>query len=253
MSFHHSPRIVTDKLTLYVDFANARSYNSGSIQCTDLVNNIQGLITASSPNPANNHDEINRYSSEHLGTLIFPVTTSMDDRGNTVEFTQSFTPTSLQAPYGAGGWFTLDANAPRTGSIFSFVSNSYGGSWTSVAADPAGTSIYLLRRNGFGPFSSNLITNTLTPNTPFYVHVNIIDNTSAQAFVNGVKELDSTSLSSRGVNNRTDFIIGALRLAGPVPYDYWAGSASVAYTITGSLTEQEVLQNFNALRGRFGI
>jgi len=251
MSVSGGPDIVTDNLLIYIDSANEQSYISGSEYCTNLVDGTQGLITASWEQSQYAHDDIIRYNSDNLGEWVFPPTESMGVRGNMIHFTQSFMP-SQPFPFGAGGWFSTDSNAPRSGSLFMFVSSSYGGDWTGVSTNAEGTSLTLRRRTGFGSDVMDSITTSIIPYTMFYIHVNFISSTAAQAFLNGKLVFDSTSLTNIGTS-ATNFLIGSLRIAGPSPWDFFVGSCAIAYVTTGSLTEQEVLQNFNATRGRFGI
>lgn len=61
MSFHYSPRIVTDGLVFYVDAANPRSYVSGGTTWDDLSFNLNNGILTSGVT----------YNTSNGGSLVF--------------------------------------------------------------------------------------------------------------------------------------------------------------------------------------
>ena len=61
MAFHYSPNIVSDKLVLYLDVANTRSYVSGSTIWNDLTPDLNNGTLINGPT----------FNSANGGSLVF--------------------------------------------------------------------------------------------------------------------------------------------------------------------------------------
>jgi len=229
MSFFHSPRIVTDGLRLYVDAANPKCYPGSGTNLDDLVNNsISGSMTGIT------------YNTNNLGTFDFD-STDVIDMG---------LPSSLQSAPGAlFAWIRPDSWSPSFGRIVNF----YDGTGYNFIMDNSSIT------SGFGLITNSAtsdcrVSNTITLNVWQQVGFTFDGTQSIGSrctlFHNGVqvtKDFDDTvtpTFTSSG-----NYYIGNSG-AGDRVFD---GEIAIVMEYDRALTEQEVLQNFNALRGRFGI
>lgn len=221
MGTYYNPRIVTDGLVLALDAGNAKSYPGSGTTWTDLSGRgNNGTLTDGPTYNANNNgsillDGVNDYISISCSS-------------NTIRAYNSTTQFIVKLPTYAGGQRNIL-------------------SYRSV------NSLYIGKQSG-GIFCYY---NTL--NTPAYTVGTIADN----AIVHVAVTCDAT-------NNLLSVYINGL-LAGSVSRTGWSTEYNTTMTIGGSdleymvgdfysfshydrvLSIQEIKQNFNATRGRYGI
>lgn len=225
MGLAHSPRIVTDGLVLCLDAANVKSYPGSGTTCNNLI------------------------SGKHNGTLTNGPTFStnkfymdgVDDRIS-VDLTNN---TTIRC-YDSSIMFMVDLPVVSGGQrcILSFRSGSGGqlyigksssaifSYYDSLSATPAYT---------IGSISAN---------TPFVCTV-VCDSTNSllKHYINGKLAGSATRtgwLSSYNATLNLGYDAGGTN-------EYMIGNFYGYYHYNKVLTDAEVRQNFNALRGRFGI
>lgn len=215
MSYNNGPRIITDGLILYWDVANPKSYRSGSSIIYDLSgNNNNGTVTNSYV----------IYSSTNGGVITFDGTAnSRVSIANTSFDKRSGTYTAIGASRYSG--------ATRGRMITSF-NNWLLGHWSS------GTENYYaegtIKLGGVQPNDTNWriyagTGNTTTDTWNFYVNGNfVIGNSGGSQGPYGIQ-------------------IGGLGGENSV------GQFSFLQFYNRVLTASEVLQNYNALKGRFNL
>jgi hypothetical protein len=230
MALSHSPQIVRDGLVLYLDAANIKSY-PGS-----------GTIVFDLSNKSNNATLINGvgYDNANLGSLVF------DGINDYVQ-----TPTSIGADL--TGNFTFSVWAIRLGNSSSSIGGLIGNLWHTVFT---GASIYFRSNNtaieiqtadGATRTSYTLTNPVSNLNWTNYVLINNVGTVSV--YVNGI--LIDSRLRSISPSSTRQITIG--RWAGSFSDYVLNGKISNAQVYNKALTEAEVKQNFNALRGRYGI
>ena len=103
---------------------------------------------------------------------------------------------------------------------------------------------------GFGWDGSNYITSSSSAGGGQWKFISCqrTGSTSAEVYVNGISVASSSSMSS-GTSNGQQIDIGRIDIAGR----YSAGNIAQVSIYNRALTAAEISQNFNALRGRFGI
>ena len=258
MSLHHSPRIVTDRLILAVDAANTKSYPGTGTATKDLTSNAaDGVLSANAT-----------FSSTQGGIFQLDSTSNLTHLGsnlNTIVGSDPFTfsLTMRLKEYPPSG------SAATTGIL---QKGSYNGSFGLNLA-------YASNVDGFWSqarflFGVRNLTGTagvtpgygiFTPSSTMLLSLNQwykVDLTHSFAgtthtlklYVNGV--LDSTYQSSNSlfpinITNTNDLGINNQIIGG----NFVASNIDVAayYVYLKELTLSEVQQNFNALRGRFGL
>ena len=219
MSFVHSPKIVTDGLVLSLDAGNVKSYpGSGTVWADKSGFNNNGTLT-NGPT----------FNSANGGSIVFD---GVDDI--------SIHPSTLYVDN-----FTLSAWVYKTSS----------GIQTIIAKGNLSfvLNFYLRIAGNSGFYGTNAsFSEILIPDLVLNVWNNTVltyDKTSLKYYLNGVfiNQNNATNTPSSTTSNT---IVGRL---GDFNGQYWTGRIATTQIYNKALSAQEVSQNFNALRGRFGI
>lgn len=222
MSYSNGPRIVTDGLILYWDVANPKSYTNGSSIIYDLSgNNNHGTVASS----------FVTYSSSFGGVVTFNATAnSRVSIPNTSFDKRTGTYTAIAASRYSG--------TPRARIVTSF-NNWLLGHWNTRTENyyAEGT----IKLGGAQPNDTNWriyagTGNTTTDSWNFYVNGNfIIGNNGGSQGPNGIQ-------------------IGGWGFAPSIhPGEHSVGQFSFLQFYNRVLTASEILQNHNALKGRFNL
>ena len=231
MATNYNPRTVTDGLVLCLDAGNAKSYPGTGTTWKDLSGNNNGTLT-NGPT----------YSSDNGGSLTFGGSDEYVDCGNdasvnfgTGDFTVSvwfrrFTnaATNLRLLSKSAGTDTADA-ANAGFSLFGSDSDM------NFAINPTGTRTFL----GAGSYSVNEWVNIIA----------LVERGVSMRAYKNASLVGSTTAPSGSVSGTTLFSIGnnsGVNLS-------WDGQIANVSLYNRALSASEVEQNFNALRGRFGI
>jgi len=232
MALGHGPRVITDGLVLALDAGDTNSYPGSGTTWTDLSGN------------GNNGTLVNGvgYSGDNLGSLSFD---GIND--------------NINIPYNA----SLKPATAITMEAFCYIQNN-GGTWTSLIQYPVNSSshtspffdwaIYLnkvdrllhTRIDGEAVSSPNNVWNF---NEWSYVAITF-ENQSVKYYVNGAN-VGSSSVTKTSITydvNNPVYI--GKNASGTEQFEGKLGSMRV---YNRALTASEIQQNFNALRGRFGI
>jgi hypothetical protein len=230
MSFIHSPKIVTDGLVLSLDAGNVKSYPGSGTVWTDKsgFNNNGTLINGPT------------FNSDGGGSIVFdgtndyvvvPESSSVDITTNTITF---------------GGWCYPTISNAYQHIIVKNVGeqpNRQYGMWLSQN----GTSqIYRSLKGVVSQGNVNL-------STPWAVnawnHVMIVYNGSTiKIYLNGV-EVSSENASGNITHTNSNVNIGGE----PNQNYFFNGRIASSQIYNRALSAQEVLQNYNATKSRFGL
>ena len=223
MSLFHSPSLVTSGLVLCLDAGNPKSYPGSGTTWTDLSGNGNTGTLVNGPT----------YNSANGGSIVFDgVNDYIDTSGNV-----GLLPT-------AG--LTLSAWA-KTSTKDKFLINKANGSVTTG---------YALYQISVGYLYFNLAPITLYSTT--YVSDNVwhymvgvwTPSSSMRIYVDGVMVAQSTtSIPAAIIDPGMNLWIGK-RGNGA---DLWNGNISSVSIYNRALSAAELQQNFNALRGRYGV
>lgn len=232
MAFHYSPKIITDGLEFYVDASNYKSYVSGSTTEYDLVGSQDMTL---------NNGVL--YTTDNLGSLVFD---GSDDYTQTVNNYNRVETMSWDV------WF----NRTQPNNFYNMV-------WSNFLPYLAFLNANVLRFS-FATISGSVTTQrvldgttTLSNNTWYNVACTLETNTTtgdaeAKMYING--ELEG-SLSLPGTVDELYNSPFTLRLSRwtasqPFPFEGKIPSLKVYNKI---LSADEVKQNFNATKSRFGL
>lgn len=232
MAFHYSPKIVTDGLEFYIDAANPKSYTSGSTTEYDLVGSQDMIL--------NNGVS---YSTDNLGTLEFD---GLDD------YTQTANNYNRVETMSWDVWF----NRTQSNNFYNMVWANYLPYLSFLNANVLRFSFITILS---GVNTQRVLdgTTTLSNNTWYNVCCTLETNTTtnvaeAKMYING--ELEG-SLNLPGTVDEVYNVPFSLRLSrwstvDPYPFEGKIPSLKVYNKI---LSTDEVRQNFNATKTRFGL
>ena len=226
MALSHSPRIVTDNLVLCLDAGNTKSYNAGisTTTWTDLSGRGNTGTLTNGPT----------YSSVNGGSIVF------DGTNDYVEGTFS---TALNNSYYSVDWWiypTLLANFNQVLTFQVGIWDNFQLHTSSTGGIYAGTKL----SGRLTPSSSGMPTMTLNTWQNF-TFVN--NNGFVDLYKDGIKYI---SAHNNGISATSTTIYYTGKLSG----EFVKGNLAALKVYNGkALTADEVSQNFNALRGRFGI
>jgi hypothetical protein len=225
----HSPNIVTNGLVLALDAANVRSYPGSGTPWFDLSGNGNTGTLVNGPT----------FNSGNGGSLVF-------DGSNEWVSIQGVQPV-IQNDFTHCAWAIRDGNAP------SGIGGIFGNHFHTQLAGAGmffrnNNRIYLSAGNGSSRPSHNFVLPRSNQLWNFYV--TRYTGTTYQFYFNGIL-LDSRTAPVVQSANTNHFSIG--RWAASFGSYYINGRISYCFSYNRALSPQEVQQNFNATRNRFGV
>lgn len=142
-------------------------------------------------------------------------------------------------------------------SLWIKTSSTSGSDWMGVIAKySGGTGIWIQlnpsnRYVGFGWTGSNYMTSTtsVASGTWRYISCQRTSSTGGEIYVDGNLVMISSSLPTQSSDTSVQWDIGRINLSGR----YFNGNISQASIYNRELTPQQILQNYNATKGRFGL
>ena len=232
MGLSHSPRIVTDGLVFCVDAANRRSYPRAGTVWTDLATSkVNGTLTNMTDN----------FSTDGVGTLTFDGADEHVNFGDNFSFlddpdANEFTITSwINGDSGADG--TIFSKADRYNRMVQFFTQTDDTAYIKLG----GTDITSLA----------IVTDGTWHNVGMKVR-NDGGTYKGRIYVDGVSVTEESAVGSTTVT--ADFLIGARRNSGNTGLGYlFDGKIANCLIYNRVLSDAEILQNYNAMKHRFGI
>lgn len=229
MALSHSPKIVTDGLVLCLDAANSKSYPGSGTTWTDLSG--QG----------NNGTLVNGvgYSTGNLGSLTFDGANDYVNLGSFFNY-QTFT---IEA------WVNPGTTQIAYADIFDNNHTAYQNFVLQQSADNLNN--YSLGVSDASGSISSSGTIVLTANTWTYLTFTFSPSTRVVAYINGTFYSQGNLANGRTINYVSpNLSLGRWSWGNS---RFWNGKISGFRTFNRILTTTEIQQNFNALRGRYGI
>ena len=233
MAFNYSPKVVTDGLVLYLDAANTKSYPGSGITWTDLSR-------------SGNSSELNgpTFNSANGGSIVFDGTNDFVEIQNQIQFDQT-------DPFTLSSW--VKSSNVSNELIINNENILYTGYRLNINVN---ANIEIGLRNSISDDIAIETLNSINANTWYHI-VGTYDGTSnvsgMKIYINGVEEstntISNTLTSSTLSNQRT--LLGIRRLSPPP--DPLRGNIANVQIYNRALSAQEVLQNYNATKTRFGL
>jgi len=228
MGLIHSPRIITDNIVWYLDASNIKSYPGTGSTWYDLSNNKTNASKAGSQSPT--YPQFN--TSDGLGYFTFSGGALGDN------YSRFDISSPLMSQMTALAWYR-----PTTtnGHVFRMSNNDYQigpDGWT------AGTNFndVNISQNSNGPV------NTVNLNIWNFAAITW-NNQTLKGYLNDSLQGEVTR------STPVDIQSGTLRIGtrNDIYFAHFVGDISIVQLYNRALTEAEIQQNFNALRGRFGL
>ena len=233
MALAHSPRIVRDSLAFYLDAANTKSYPGSGTTWTDISGkNHDGTLTNGPTFSSDNGGCIVfDGSNDHIGMLGTATDLGINDTSSSFSFSV---------------WFKTGTTSEK------YMFDNFDGSTQDISCRLDGGELELYLRGSSGGIVNAVRYGSYTLNAWNNAVYNFDSSTSPDiftAYVNGINTGTSTSHFSGNFESGSNFRIG-MRPAGGGQF---SGRIACAMLYNKSLTEAEVKQNYNALKGRFGL
>lgn len=216
------PNIVTDGLVLYLDAGNTKSYISGSTIWYDLTKNrYDGTLINNPTYVENNYGGLTfNDSNNYITTNITPQTINIYDNSYTAE--SVFKPTNLS---GDNMIFGNNTQGTRAGWHLGLRNSSFY----------------------FGHYASDTSAGTAVINTTYHVCWVYNKGVSSRIWINGVDTgggLISSFIATNNINLGTGF---------NTSNTLFGGTIYIIKIYNKVLTQSEILQNYNAVKSRFGL
>lgn len=229
MATNYNPSVVTTNLSLYLDAGNTRSYPGSGSSWNDLSGNGNTATLVNSPS----------FSSSNGGRLSFNGTNTyctIPSSSNLLTFGTG--------AFSVSFWINLSV---VTNQIILTSYNAYNSNYVSYFAIA-----YYAPSLGLGIFDSsgNIITGSTATTSTWLNYCFTKTGTTFITYKNGVQAHTGTSAANNFSGSGRTILIGG----GLADYPYMNGQLANLQINNGIvLTADQVLQNFNAMRGRFGL
>ena len=227
MSFNNGPTVITNGLVLALDAGDRNSYNSGSLTWFDLTGTNNGTLT-NGPT----------FNSGSGGSIVFD---GVDD----------YVLTNLTS-------LGLNVQGPYTFNCYLKYNTSSGGVRNPITLSNTGNSSFQFGYIGGSPVVWRYGGTTITTFTPpavgtLHYMTCTVTTGSVNVYINGV--LNATTNTPNLQTGNLDTLICS---------GYWSsGVINTTSVFSGNiynislynkiLSSQEILQNYNATKGRFGL
>jgi hypothetical protein len=214
MGLNHSPSIVTNGLTLYLDSVNSKSYSGSGTTWINLSTNTNSLTLVSSPSLGANN--------------IFSFNGSYASTSNAV---------LNSAAYTKCAWFQTQ-NLSATNNIMSGNIGQHAFWLASTNKLQSG------HNGGWGTVVANT---SVVPNQWYFGAVTFSTTTGWALYLNGLLEV--TNASTTTFTGGT----GDVQVAAYGNANFFQGQINGVFVYDRVLTAAEIQQNFNATRGRYQL
>ena len=220
MGLSHSPSLVMDGLVFSIDAGNSRCYSGSGNTAFDLsgLGNTSNLINGPT------------YLSSNLGTFVLDGTNDYINVNSLANILSKTAYTKIAYIYISN---------------FTTVNNIISGGFSGEHAFwMFGTNKLNAGHNG--AWNTVVGATSLSLNTWYFAAVTYSNSTGWKLYLNGRE--DGTSASATSFNGNQEIVIGAYSSG-----NNFTGRISNIQVYNRALTAQEVLQNYNATKKRYGL
>ena len=222
--------IITDGLILHLDAGDSSSYPGSGTTWTDLSGNGNNGTLTNGPT----------YSSPYGGAIVFDGNNDFVTTGNQLDPDADGLFADASSAWSVTSWFNSDTVAAGDRAITG-KGGGTGGAATYVTYQNSSNLNVRLRGGTITTVSS------ISANTWYQVTVTW-DGTTSKSYLNGVFATNiAVGTASKQTNN---FCIGASASGGLA---FFNGKISSTLVYSKALTASEITQNYNSLRGRYGL
>lgn len=222
MSYYNGPKISTNGLVLYLDAANAKSYISGSLTWYDLSGNNNHATIYNSP----------AYSAASGGYFTFDGANTYMNMSSSLSLTTA-TPTFIVGCTNA------------TGTVFA--KGRYGSYWNYGLLNTTATTFYARNNN------ADVASPSFSSVSGWNVYSAAWTGTTINYYKNGVFGGSNATNYSPQNTNSLFLTIGCAQNSTPSNVEFYNGSLAFLMVYNRTLSSDEIIQNYHATKGRFGL
>jgi hypothetical protein len=234
MAVGYNPSIVSDGLVFFLDPANIRSYSGSGTSTNSLVSGIGGTLVNGVG-----------FGTTNNGYFIFDGT---DDYINIPHNSLLTNPNNLTINM----WVRSNFTSARYSDLIGKGTSDSDEEYTIIFLVSC---IYFDVGSGAGPYIQPSY--TTAANTWYNVcctHARSGGSSDLRLYLNGTRVAANVNAQNNTPNSNTSNVtIGQRFNAGSSSNSSFSGAISQVQIYNRTLTEQEILQNFNATRFRYGI
>ena len=228
MSYQNGPRIVTNGLVLCLDAGNTKSYPGTGTAWTDLSGNGNNGTLTNGPT----------YSSANKGSIVFDGTNDYV----LTNITKSTIPTTSDVTL--CGWIYSTNNAAYDEWINLSNSNTYAPNYHNISLGKDLDNKFYF--NNYDGTEHRSLSNTSLLNSWIYA-VGIRNSNTNYLYINGTIQASPVAAGTPNINNAATLKLG-------IVLSFWSkGNISLVQIYNRALSASEVLQNYNATKGRYGL
>jgi|SRR6056300_1217139 hypothetical protein len=238
MAFRYSPKVVTDGLIFAVDAANKKSYPGSGTTITDIGGRENTGTLTNGPT----------FNSGNAGTIVFDDTNDYITFGNTSTLNFEWNdPHSIEVwlkRSNSGGSYIVGKNES---------SGNYRGTEFTFSGD---NKVFYIIRNTNSTSNRIYSITTGTYNDGLWHQFVVTYDGSGTAggigiYVDTVSDVNvvNTGNITGGITSTAKAVIGARNGVA----NYFGGNIAIVKYYNKVLTSAEILQNYNATKGRFGL
>ena len=229
MSYFNGPKIVSDGLALCLDAANPKSYIGSGTSWNDLSgNNNTGTLT-NGPT----------YTSSFGGGIVFDGTNDYASGSNvsSLQLLNDFTISS---------WVKLGSGGSSSQGIFEKMSTTSGYNGYGITRQDGYFKFWTASNSSYSYTNSDI---TYSSGDNWYYVVGRRMSGNNRLFINSILQIDSQSppLSDSG----QIYVVG--RYYSDVNDYYFVGNIAQVSIYNRALSASEILQNYNANKGRYNL
>lgn len=227
MSIAYNTSVVRNGLALQLDSANVKSYPGSGTAWTDLSRATASTTLYNAPTFSSNYLTFN-------GTNQYAIA-----------------PINLNYTQGTISMWVYPT-AANNNNFCAYTANAPNSSYTHQLGISTGSKLLAYIYDA-GAVTARLSTGTttLSLNTWYNLSLVWLNGSYFRGYINGVQE--TTSALTTAWASGSNFWLGTnTGGANGAPANYFAGRMSSVSVYTVALTDAQLLQNFNALRGRYG-
>jgi len=241
MGAYAGPNGTEDGLVLCLDAGNAKSYPGSGTSWTDLSG--QGNTGTLTNGPT--------YSSADGGSIVFDGSNDYVDFGsNGASAVNGLSEVTVQI------WYKSDSVGNNRGLIFGGTSNAQDNGiavrFDSAGVVGGGTNVIKAGFGLYGGGGANFIESSSNIQSTDWTFITVVCDlgTSIKLYKNAVEDTPTASSSSgqSSISNCDGLVVGYGK-----DQDEWDGKVSNVKIYNKALTASEVQQNYNALKGRYGL
>lgn len=230
MPNYYGPRIVTTNLVTCLDAANPKSYSGSGSTWTDISRSGNNATLFNTPS----------FSSENLGNIVFD---GVDDYSSIASFNNNF-----NGPFSVSMSFYQTSNTVSQALFSNYTFATNDGFFMQINAAVEGSGLRVTYRQ-LGTNVFNFTQTAPVSVNKFYNIVCTYNGANAYVYYDGIRQSVSAAATTYFLPVNTPLIVGGLTSVDRL----FAGRIYDAKIYTKALSETEIIQNYNATKGRFKL